>query len=147
MPAKGSLQYSDDSWEIRTMQMTTDSSQLIYPVDAMHLLHKALRTEAAHVEEAVNVLEIGGSFKSFQRAFYRWAMALGYHVEVIRALEIGDNFQPLAQVFQRWASTLEYHAVMEDRYMTAPLDRLSVRTNEAEHQHLNAWCELLQYRH
>src|SRR5215471_9650905 len=306
----GQLQHSDDSWEIRTMQTTTDGSQLSHPIDAMYLMHKALRAETARVEEAVNVLEMGGSFKPFQRAFYRWAMALGYHVEVedhyvttwfpdillpqeqeagprylmerledlqtylyeelgrmiviprtqrqlrskvialgiiqddlfeaeeecilpmiqqhisvaqqielmrrllvdeeaeaqggmldwvaqdltateqqwlaelctghtsrplwstrcgwsassqmtkpmvenstalnspidvmypihkalraeaaraeevIRALEIGDSFQSLAQVFQRWASALEYHAVMEDRYMTAPLDRLSAR--------------------
>src|SRR5262245_15964000 len=69
----GQLQRSADSWEITTMQTTMDSSQL---------MHKALRAEAARVEEAVNALEIGGSFKPFQRAFYRWAMVLGYHVEL-----------------------------------------------------------------
>src|SRR5262245_29012112 len=78
----GQLQRSADSWEITTMQTTMDSSQLIHPNDAMQLMHKALRAEAARVEEAVNALEIGGSFKPFQRAFYRWAMVLGYHVEL-----------------------------------------------------------------
>jgi hemerythrin-like domain-containing protein len=309
------------------MQTTMDSSQLSHPIDAMHLMHKALRAEVARVEEAVNALEMGGSFKPFQRAFYRWAMALGYHVEVedhyfttwlpdtlltqekeagqkhlmerledlqtylhaelgrmiviprtqrqlrskvialgivqddlfeaeeecvlpvirqhisaaqqlefmrrllvdeeaeepgdmldwvaqdctateqqwladlctghasrprwsslrcgsassmrtepmaedstalnspidvmypihkalraeaaraeevVRALDIGGSFQPFAQVFQRWATALEYHAVMEDRYMTAPLDRLSARTNEAEHRRLTELLADLQ---
>ena len=64
------------------MQTTMDGSQLTHPIDAMHLIHKALRAEAVRVEEAVNALEMGGSFKPFQRTFYRWAMALGSHVEV-----------------------------------------------------------------
>jgi hemerythrin HHE cation binding domain-containing protein len=64
------------------MQTTMDSRQLTHPIDAMHLMHKALRAEAIRVEEAVDALEMGGSFKPFQRAFYRWAMALGYHVEM-----------------------------------------------------------------
>jgi hemerythrin-like domain-containing protein len=64
------------------MQTTMDSRQLTHPIDAMHLIHKVLRAEAIRVEEAVDALQMGGSFKPFQRAFYRWAMALGYHVEV-----------------------------------------------------------------
>jgi hypothetical protein len=64
------------------MQTTMHSRQLTHPIDAMHLIHKVLRAEAIRVEEAVDALEMGGSFKPFQRAFYRWAMALGYHVEV-----------------------------------------------------------------
>jgi transcriptional regulator with XRE-family HTH domain len=64
------------------MQTTTEISQLQHPIDAMYLIHKALRAEAERVEEAVNQLEIGGSFKPFQRAFYRWAMALGYHIAI-----------------------------------------------------------------
>lgn len=57
------------------------SPHLERPLDAMYLIHKALRAEAGRVEEAVQQLEIGGSFKPFQRAFYRWVLALGYHVE------------------------------------------------------------------
>jgi hemerythrin-like domain-containing protein len=64
------------------MQTTMDSRQLTHPIDAMLLIHKALRAEAIRAEEAVDALEMGGSFKPFQRVFYRWAMALGYHVEV-----------------------------------------------------------------
>ena len=309
------------------MHMTMDSSQLIHPIDAMHLIHRALRAEAARVEEVVQALEMGGSFKPLQRAFYRWAMALGYHADVAgkyftawfpdtllaqeqeagqrhvmerledlqtylhaelgrmiviprtqrqlrgkvialglvqdglleekeervlpvirqhisaarqlelirhllvdeeaeeqgamldwvvqdltateqqwlaglctgqasgpqglslscgsassmrtkpmaeessrrdspidvmypihralraeaasaeesaRALAIGGSFQPFAQVFQRWATALEYHAVMEDKYITACLDRPSARTNEAEHQRLTELLADLQ---
>jgi len=97
-----------------TKPMVENSTALNSPIDVMYPIHKALRAEAARAEE------------------------------VIRALEIGNSFQPLAQVFQRWASALEYHAVMEDRYMTAPLDRLSARTNEAEHQHLTELLADLQ---
>ena len=64
------------------MQIAMDSSQLTHPIDAMHLIHKALRAEAARVEEVVEALEMGGSFKPFQRAFYRWAMALVYHADI-----------------------------------------------------------------
>lgn len=97
------------------MPTTTDSSQLTYPIDAMYLIHKALRTEAACVEEAVNALELGGSFKPFQRAFYRWAMALGYHMEV------------------------------EDHYFTTWLaDPLLVQEQEAGQRHVMAMLEDLQ---
>ncbi|MGE3538022.1 MAG: hypothetical protein AB7N91_11395 [Candidatus Tectimicrobiota bacterium] len=62
------------------MQATAELTHLDAPVDAMRLIHKALRAEAGRVEDAVNQLELGGSFKPFQRVFYRWALALGYHV-------------------------------------------------------------------
>jgi len=65
------------------MPTTMDSSQLNTPIDALYLMHKALRAEADRVEEAVSQLEMGGSFKPLHRAFYRWAMALGYHVESV----------------------------------------------------------------
>jgi hypothetical protein len=64
------------------MQTPTPSCQINQPIDAMYLIHKALRAEAGRAEEAVNQLQLHGSFKPFQRVFYRWAMALGYHVEV-----------------------------------------------------------------
>ena len=64
------------------MQTTTDSSQLTHPIDAMYLMHRALRAEAARVAEAVDALEMGGGFKPFHRTFYRWATALGYHLDV-----------------------------------------------------------------
>jgi hypothetical protein len=63
------------------MPTTMDSSQLNTPIDALYLMHKALRAEADRVEEAVSQLEMGGSFKPLHRSFYRWAMALGYYVE------------------------------------------------------------------
>jgi hypothetical protein len=54
-PDMGQRQYSDNSWEIKIMQTTMDRSQLSYPIDAMPLIHKALRAEAARVEEAVSI--------------------------------------------------------------------------------------------
>jgi len=76
------------------------------PIDVMYPLHKALRAEAASAEASV------------------------------RGLDIGASVAPFEPIFQRWATALEYHAVVEDRYMTALLDRPSARTNEAEHKHL-----------
>jgi hypothetical protein len=61
--------------------MTTDSTHLAYPIDALYLVHKALRTEAERAEQAVTHLEVGSSFKVFQPVFYRWALALSTYVE------------------------------------------------------------------
>ena len=47
------------------MQTTMDISQLTHPIDAMHLIHKTLRAEAARVEEAVNALEMGEALSLF----------------------------------------------------------------------------------
>jgi hemerythrin-like domain-containing protein len=62
--------------------MTAEITQLNSPIDVMYLIHKALRAEAARVEQAVTRLEIGGSFKPFLPVFYRWATELGYHIDV-----------------------------------------------------------------
>ena len=56
-------------------------AQLDSPIDAMSLIHTALRIEAERVEQVVEHLEIDGSFKPFQRLFYRWAIALSSHLE------------------------------------------------------------------
>jgi len=97
------------------MQTTMDISQLTHPIDAMHLIHKALRAEAGRVEGAVNALEMGGSFKPFQRAFYRWAMALGYHMDV------------------------------EEKYFTTWLpDMLLIQAQEAGQRHVMAMLDDLQ---
>jgi Hemerythrin HHE cation binding domain len=63
------------------MEPHTACSALDAPIDGMYLIHKALRAEVQRVEEAVDDLETGGSFKPFQRAFYRWALAFHAHVE------------------------------------------------------------------
>ena len=94
--------------------MTEASTTFAHPIDVMHPIHNALRAEAARVEG------------------------------VVRGLESGASIQPFAQAFQRWATALEYHAVMEDTFMTAPLDRPSARTNEAEHQRLTGLLEDLE---
>lgn len=61
--------------------MTTDIAPFASPIDALSLIHNALRTEAERVEQAVHQLEIGSSFKAFQPIFYRWALALSAYVE------------------------------------------------------------------
>lgn len=63
------------------MPMPAASDTLQQPLDAMYLIHKALRAEALRVEEAVSHLEVGGSFKPFHRIFYPWALALSTHLE------------------------------------------------------------------
>lgn len=61
--------------------MTIDSPHIANPIDALYLIHNALRTEAERAEQAVAHLEIGSSFKTFQPVFYRWALALSTYVE------------------------------------------------------------------
>jgi hemerythrin-like domain-containing protein len=61
--------------------MTMNTIRIDSPIDAMYLIHKALRAEAARVETVVRVLEEGGSLQPFRQAFYRWVMALAYHAD------------------------------------------------------------------
>lgn len=84
------------------------------PIDVMYPIHKGLRREGACVEETIRQLESGTSLRQFM------------------------------QDCTRWAKALEYHAVMEDTYMTPPLDRPSARENEAEHQRLTVLLGELQ---
>jgi hypothetical protein len=51
--------------------MTPVIPNLACPIDAMYLIHKALRAEAERVKRAVDGLETGGSLKPFRQAFYR----------------------------------------------------------------------------
>jgi hypothetical protein len=81
----------------------------------MYLIHKALRAEAGRVKRAVDGLAMGGSFKPFRQAFYRWVMALGYYADV------------------------------EDRYVTACLPEAPpARDNQAGHRRLAEMLEDLQ---
>jgi hypothetical protein len=61
--------------------MSTDVTRLDSPIDAMYLIHKALRAEAARVELAAGQLEEGGTLQPFRHVFYRWIMALAYHAD------------------------------------------------------------------
>jgi hypothetical protein len=61
--------------------MTTDIPRLESPIDAMYVIHHALRAEAARVETLVGQLEECGSLQPFRQAFYRWVMALAYHAD------------------------------------------------------------------
>lgn len=84
-----------------------EEMQLEVPIDVMYLIHKALSSEAAKVQNLIENLEIGGSLQPFRMEF---------------------NF---------WASMLMYHADMEDEHMTGPIpDWQQARDNEAEHVEL-----------
>lgn len=61
--------------------MTIDIAPLASPIDALYLLHNALRTEAERAEQTVEHLEVGSSFKAFQPVFYHWALVLSTYVE------------------------------------------------------------------
>jgi hypothetical protein len=61
--------------------MNADVTRLDSPIDAMYLIHKALRAEAARVERIASQLEEGGTLQPFRHAFYRWIMALAYHAD------------------------------------------------------------------
>lgn len=86
---------------------STDSIQttsLEHPIDSMRLIHKALRCEAARVEE------------------------------MVRLLDEGDSLQPVRSAFNQWASALAFHAQQEDDHMTGLMpDYQPARVNEAEH--------------
>ncbi len=77
---------------------------LVCPIDSMYLIHKALKSEAARVEE------------------------------MVRLLEEGDSLQPVRAAFNFWASVLAFHAQQEDEHMTGLMpDFQPARDNEAEH--------------
>ena len=109
------------------MPTTMDSSPLNTPIDALYLLHKALRAEADRVEEAVSQLEMGGSFKPLHRAFSRWAMALGSYVE--RADHSLTPWVPDTRLAQaQEAGHRHVMAMLEDlqTYLHADLGRMIV---------------------
>ena len=95
--------------------MGDEITSLESPVDAMHLIHRALSDEAASVQQIIEDLEPGASLHPFRLAF---------------------NF---------WASALMFHADAEDRYMTAPMaDFQPARDNEAEHLDIAAKIQGLE---
>ncbi len=79
------------------------------PIDGMYLIHKALRVEAARVEE------------------------------MVRTLKEGDSLQPIIGAFNLWAAALAFHAEREDANMTAHMpDFPPARDNESEHLELGS---------
>jgi hypothetical protein len=105
LPANGNTPASPVSPGSR--EMPTALCKFHSPIDVMYPLHKALRAQAAAMEQ------------------------------MVRALETPGDLRPVAQTFSHWARALEYHAVTEDKYMTTLLpDRPSARDNEAAHRHL-----------
>ena len=61
--------------------MAVEITTLEQPIDAMYLIHKALRGEADRTVELARSLENGCSLQAFKLAFTAWATALMYHAE------------------------------------------------------------------
>ncbi len=61
--------------------MTAEITTLDQPIDAMYLIHKALRGEADRTAELARCLEDGCSLQPFKLAFTAWATAIMYHAE------------------------------------------------------------------
>ena len=61
--------------------MTVEITTLEQPIDAMYLIHKALRGEADRTVELARSLEIGCSLQAFKLAFTAWATAIMYHAD------------------------------------------------------------------
>lgn len=94
--------------------MTTEIVRLDHPIDAMYLIHKALRGEAVRVEE------------------------------MVRRFQIGDSLQPFRGAFNFWAAALAFHAEQEDQHMTAIMpDFQPARDAETEHADLAKMLESL----
>ncbi len=80
--------------------MTAEITTLEQPIDAMYLIHKALRGEADRTVEQARRLEDGDSFQSFKLAFTAWAAAITYHAEK----ELGTEMSKSADESRRTAA-------------------------------------------
>jgi hypothetical protein len=58
-------------YDLRRREMTIDSAHRAHPIDALYLIHNALRMEAERTEQAVAHLEIRSSFKALPRSYRR----------------------------------------------------------------------------
>ena len=92
--------------------MAEEITELENPIDAMHLIHNALRTAAERVENMAGMLAMFGNLQHFRSAFNLWSAALVYHAE------------------------------MEDEHMTAQfVDWVAARENEDKHRTLEQKLE------
>ena len=92
--------------------MGQEITRLDSPIDAMFLIHQALRAQAADLEEKV------------------------------RQLQGGDSLQQVELDFVRWAAALMFHAEQEDQYMTRLMaDFAPVEDNLKEHTELSEKLE------
>jgi len=61
--------------------MVQEIIRLESPIDAMFLIHNALRAQAANLEELVRSFETGDSLQMVRLDFVNWAAALMFHAE------------------------------------------------------------------
>ena len=71
--------------------MPAKIATLQHPIDAMFLIHKALRAEAARAEKLVEDLGEGASLQPFKLAFNAWATALVYHAEAEVGIDLAGE--------------------------------------------------------
>jgi hemerythrin-like domain-containing protein len=79
--------------------MAAEITTLEQPIDAMYLIHKALRGEADRTVEEARRLKVGDSLQSFKLAFTTWATAIMYHAEK----ELGTEMSKSADDSRRTA--------------------------------------------
>lgn len=78
--------------------MVQETIRLESPIDAMFLIHNALRAQGANLEELVRCFETGDSLQQVRLDFINWAAALMFHAEqedqcMMRSL---DGYAPAA---------------------------------------------------
>ena len=86
--------------QIGRTRMTVEITKLEQPIDAMFLIHKALRGEADRTVEQARRLEDGCSLQPFKLAFTAWATAIMYHAEK----EVGAEMSRLVDESRRTAA-------------------------------------------
>ena len=80
--------------------MAMEITNLEQPIDAMYLIHKALRGQADRTVEQARNLENGCSLQAFKLAFTAWATAIMYHAEK----EVGTEMSKFVDESRRTAS-------------------------------------------
>ena len=83
--------------------MTADIPPLASPIDALYLIHNALRTEADRTEQSVEHLEVGNSFKAlaYLLPILRKQLSEAGQLELLRLLLI-DQGNELQDTMIAW---------------------------------------------
>lgn len=85
--------------------MGQETIRMESPIDAMFLIHNALRTHAAKLEELVRCFQLGDSLQMVRLDFVNWAAALMYHAEQedIYMMRMLDGYAPAVDGIQEHA--------------------------------------------
>ena len=88
--------------------MGQEITRLDCPIDAMFLIHNALRAQAADLEELVRCFQMGDSLQQVRLDFVNWAAALMYHAE-----QEDQNMMLLLEGYAPAADGMREHAELE----------------------------------